>query len=372
MRLSWTGLDYRTRGELYSLSLSPSLSSRPWKQESSAGGYIIIYAYSVYKDLLIWHSSCHITFSVWLSRKKRGREGERWMSCKCRRLDKTGSRFFTLSLPPPAVVKRSSSLSSLAIYNISEIKLSTRISLVGMPSPKTAETAGTAAKRPEICASLTRPTAPPKTTATTTKPVFRKRGAKRNSENFPTLLEEEEAAEEAKTEEGSRLHRLLRLLLIFVYGQFVCSPALALFSSRSLCPTEAHVAFAFVCSWWAALYGCYDCSIDMHTLTHTSRELERERESEAVTNVEANAKWASTCCCYLPFGSACCLASSCPSSVYLLGVTIADSYLLLLFFAHWHQFYFACIRDALSSTSEIPMRTSRLHFLACIPLKRQL
>lgn len=42
-----------------------------------------------------------------------------------------------------------------------------------MPSPKTAETAGTAAKRPEICASLTRPTAPHQKTTTTTKPVFR-------------------------------------------------------------------------------------------------------------------------------------------------------------------------------------------------------
>lgn len=45
--------------------------------------------------------------------------------------------------------------------------------------------------------------------------------AKRNSENFPTLLEEEEEAAAAKAEEGNRL------LLIFVYGQFVCSPALS-------------------------------------------------------------------------------------------------------------------------------------------------
>lgn len=60
------------------LSLSLYLPlSRAWKQESSAGGYIIIYAYSAHKDWLIWHSSSHITFSARLSSKREvEREGE--------------------------------------------------------------------------------------------------------------------------------------------------------------------------------------------------------------------------------------------------------------------------------------------------------
>lgn len=166
------------------------------------------------------------------------------MSVKCSRLDATGSRFFTLSLCPlPAVVKRSSSLSSLAIYNISEIKLSTRISLVGMPSPKTAETAGTAAKRPEICASLTRPTAPTKKQQQNLS--FASEGQKEIPKIFPHFLKKKQQQHKKKPRQKkapgctgcSVCYSYLFMASSFALPRSL-SLAAALFAPLSPCPTR--------------------------------------------------------------------------------------------------------------------------------------
>lgn len=139
--------------------------------------------YEINKDLLTCDFSYHITFS--LSERERAREMDALHVQKTRqnwRQIRHAASHALVKRSALASASSSSSSSSLAIYNISEIKLSTRISLVGMPSPKKAETAGTAAKRLEICASPTRPTAPKKNLS------FASEGQKEIPKIFPHFL----------------------------------------------------------------------------------------------------------------------------------------------------------------------------------------